>query len=64
MCVAYSLRPFSDADWSQGQAILTFLANTLEVEESPTVQVVLCVGLAKLLLSGLANDPKVRFHPT
>ncbi|KAJ7258714.1 nuclear condensing complex subunit [Mycena haematopus] len=42
-----------------GQAILTFLANTLEAEESPLVQAVLCVGLAKLLLAGLADDPKV-----
>ncbi|KAJ6451646.1 nuclear condensing complex subunit [Mycena sanguinolenta] len=40
-------------------SILTFLANTLEAEESPVVQVVLCVGLAKLLLAGLADDPKV-----
>ncbi|KAF7325644.1 hypothetical protein MKEN_00414300 [Mycena kentingensis (nom. inval.)] len=39
-----------------GQAILTFLANTLAAEESPVVQGVLCVGLAKLLLSGLADD--------
>ncbi|KAJ6514182.1 nuclear condensing complex subunit [Mycena vitilis] len=42
-----------------GQAILTFLADTLEAEESPMVQAVLCVGLAKLLLAGLADDPKV-----
>ncbi|KAJ7185293.1 nuclear condensing complex subunit [Mycena filopes] len=42
-----------------GQAILTFLADTLEAEESPMVQAVLCVGLAKLLLSGLADDPKI-----
>ncbi|KAJ7669544.1 nuclear condensing complex subunit [Mycena polygramma] len=42
-----------------GQAILTFLADTLEAEESSMVQAVLCVGLAKLLLAGLADDPKV-----
>ncbi|KAJ7863492.1 nuclear condensing complex subunit [Mycena olivaceomarginata] len=42
-----------------GQAILTFLASTLEAEESPMVQAVLCVGLAKLLLAGLADDPNV-----
>ncbi|KAJ7917694.1 nuclear condensing complex subunit [Mycena leptocephala] len=40
--------------------ILTFLADTLEAEESPVVQAVLCVGLAKLLLAGLADDPKAR----
>ncbi|KAJ7765255.1 nuclear condensing complex subunit [Mycena metata] len=39
--------------------ILTFLADTLEAEESPMVQAVLCVGLAKLLLAGLADDPKL-----
>ncbi|KAJ7287535.1 nuclear condensing complex subunit [Mycena rebaudengoi] len=44
---------------SQGQAILTFLSDTLEAEESPMVQAVLCVGLSKLLLSGLADDPKI-----
>ncbi|KAJ7193520.1 nuclear condensing complex subunit [Mycena pura] len=42
----------------RGQAVLSFLADTLEAEESPVVQAVLCVGLAKLLLSGLAEDPK------
>ncbi|KAK7023043.1 nuclear condensing complex subunit [Favolaschia claudopus] len=42
-----------------GQAILTFLVDTLDVEESPVVQAVLCVGLAKLLLAGLAQDPKI-----
>ncbi|KAJ7512962.1 nuclear condensing complex subunit [Mycena galericulata] len=42
-----------------GEAILTFLADTLNAEESPLVQSVLCVGLAKLLLSGLATDPKI-----
>ncbi|KAJ6523478.1 nuclear condensing complex subunit [Mycena vulgaris] len=43
-----------------GHAILTFLADTLEAEEAPAVQTVLCVGLAKLLLAGLASDPKAR----
>ncbi|KAJ7167346.1 nuclear condensing complex subunit [Mycena crocata] len=42
-----------------GQAILTFLADTLEAEESSMVQAVLCVGLAKLLLSGLTEDPRI-----
>ncbi|KAJ7485781.1 nuclear condensing complex subunit [Mycena latifolia] len=39
--------------------ILTFLADTLEAEGEPTVQAVLCVGLAKLLLAGLAMDPRI-----
>ncbi|KAJ7701145.1 nuclear condensing complex subunit [Mycena rosella] len=42
-----------------GNAILTFLADTLEAEEDAAVQAVLCVGLAKLLLAGLAADPKI-----
>ncbi|KAJ7104390.1 nuclear condensing complex subunit [Mycena belliarum] len=42
-----------------GHAILTFLADTLEAEDEPAVQAVLCVGLAKLLLAGLATDPKI-----
>ncbi|KAF7316513.1 hypothetical protein MIND_00170500 [Mycena indigotica] len=41
-----------------GQAILTFLTSTLEAEDSPAVQALLCAGLAKLLLSGLAEDPQ------
>ncbi|KAJ6562584.1 nuclear condensing complex subunit [Mycena capillaripes] len=47
--------------WGRAEdvSILTFLADTLEAEESPVVQAVLCVGLAKLLLAGLADDPKV-----
>ncbi|KAJ7785293.1 nuclear condensing complex subunit [Mycena maculata] len=44
---------------TSGHAILTFLADTLDAEEAPTVQAVLCVGLAKLLLAGLAADPKI-----
>ncbi|KAF7365576.1 hypothetical protein MVEN_00431000 [Mycena venus] len=44
-----------------GQAILAFLADTLEAEETPAVQAVLCEGLAKLLLAGLADDPKGAF---
>ncbi|KAJ6624265.1 nuclear condensing complex subunit [Mycena sp. CBHHK59/15] len=42
-----------------GEAILTFLADTLEAEESPVVQAVLSVGLSKLLLSGLTTSSKV-----
>ncbi|CAK5265065.1 unnamed protein product [Mycena citricolor] len=42
-----------------GQAILGFLCNLLQVEESDEVQAVLCVGLAKLLLAGLVSDEGV-----
>ncbi|KAG7448853.1 ARM repeat-containing protein [Guyanagaster necrorhizus] len=41
------------------EQIITFLVQTLEVEESNSVQAVLCAGLCKLLLAGLVRDPKV-----
>ncbi|KZT66264.1 hypothetical protein DAEQUDRAFT_768182 [Daedalea quercina L-15889] len=39
--------------------IVTFLLQTLEIEESPAVQAVLCVGISKLMLAGLVTDPRV-----
>ncbi|KAK0203511.1 nuclear condensing complex subunit [Desarmillaria ectypa] len=41
------------------EQIITFLVQTLEVEESNAVQAVLCIGICKLLLAGLVRDPKV-----
>ncbi|KAK0494637.1 nuclear condensing complex subunit [Armillaria luteobubalina] len=41
------------------EQIITFLVQTLEVEESNAVQAVLCIGICKLLLAGLVKDPKV-----
>ncbi|KIK06440.1 hypothetical protein K443DRAFT_674418 [Laccaria amethystina LaAM-08-1] len=39
--------------------IIDFLLQTLEAEESPAVQVVLCTGFCKLLLAGIITDPNV-----
>lgn len=44
----------------QAEKIVTFFLQTLEVEESPAVQAVLCVGISKLMLAGLVTDPRVR----
>ncbi|PBK90011.1 ARM repeat-containing protein [Armillaria gallica] len=41
------------------EQIITFLVQTLEVEESNAVQAILCIGICKLLLAGLIKDPKV-----
>ncbi|KAG5636580.1 hypothetical protein H0H81_007551 [Sphagnurus paluster] len=41
------------------QKIITFLLQTLEAEESAMIQAVICIGLSKLLLSGMIKDPKV-----
>ncbi|KAK0449796.1 nuclear condensing complex subunit [Desarmillaria tabescens] len=41
------------------EQIITFLVQTLEVEESNAVQAILCIGICKLLLAGLVRDPKV-----
>lgn len=47
-------------DFTQAEKIIAFLLQTLEVDESPVVQSVLCVGIAKLMLAGLVTDPRVR----
>lgn len=39
--------------------IIDFLLQTLEAEESPAVQVILCTGFCKLLLAGIITDPNV-----
>ncbi|KII87912.1 hypothetical protein PLICRDRAFT_112070 [Plicaturopsis crispa FD-325 SS-3] len=41
------------------ERIIAFLLQTFENEESKMVQAVLCIGISKLLLSGLVVDPKV-----
>ncbi|KAG5642733.1 hypothetical protein DXG03_002278 [Asterophora parasitica] len=41
------------------QQITNFLLQSLESEDSPAIQALMCVGLSKLLLSGLIKDPKV-----
>ncbi|KAL4248657.1 CND3 (condensin subunit 3) family protein [Abortiporus biennis] len=39
--------------------IITFLLQTLEVEESQAVQALLCIGISKLMLNGLITDERV-----
>ncbi|KAF8155928.1 nuclear condensing complex subunit [Crassisporium funariophilum] len=39
--------------------IIDFLLQTLEAEESPEAQAVLCTGICKLLLAGIITDSKV-----
>ncbi|GBE88890.1 hypothetical protein SCP_1402980 [Sparassis crispa] len=41
------------------EKIVTFLLQTLEVEESETVQAILCIGISKLVLCGLVIDERV-----
>ncbi|KAH9924026.1 nuclear condensing complex subunit [Fomitopsis serialis] len=41
------------------EKIVTFLLQTLEVEDSSAVQAVLCIGISKLMLAGLVTDPRV-----
>ncbi|KAJ4489926.1 nuclear condensing complex subunit [Lentinula aciculospora] len=39
--------------------IVSFIVQTLDSEESPVIQCVLCIGICKLLLSGQVTDTKV-----
>lgn len=48
----------------QAKKIVDFLLQTLEAEDSAPVQAVLCVGLSKLILSGMITDPRVRVSLT
>ncbi|KAJ3557242.1 hypothetical protein NM688_g1572 [Phlebia brevispora] len=41
------------------ELIIAFLLQTLEYEESPAVQAVLCLGLSKLLLDGFIHDERI-----
>ncbi|KAJ3982195.1 nuclear condensing complex subunit [Lentinula detonsa] len=41
------------------QQIISFLIQTLDSEESPAIQCVLCIGMCKLLLSGQVTESKV-----
>lgn len=40
---------------------MEFLLHVLEDEESEEVQAVACVGIAKLMLSGMVSDERVYF---
>ncbi|EJC98309.1 uncharacterized protein FOMMEDRAFT_96961 [Fomitiporia mediterranea MF3/22] len=41
------------------QRVITFLMQVLEAEESKTVQAMMCLGLAKVMLFGLVTDERV-----
>ncbi|KAI0073119.1 hypothetical protein K474DRAFT_1603932 [Panus rudis PR-1116 ss-1] len=41
------------------ERIITFLLQTLEVEESKAIQALLCLGISKLMLNGLVTDERV-----
>lgn len=43
----------------QAERITLFLLHTMEATDSPVVRSGLCLGLSKLLLSGLVTDPRV-----
>ncbi|THH30647.1 hypothetical protein EUX98_g3519 [Antrodiella citrinella] len=44
---------------NQADRIVTFLLQTLEVEESHAVQALLCIGISKLMINGLITDERV-----
>ena len=43
----------------QGEKVITFLMQVLEAEESKSVQALMCLGLAKLMLFGIVTDDRV-----
>jgi len=49
--------------FSQAQNILNFLLNILGNEESSKLQALICIGLAKLMLSGMISDERVNSLP-
>ncbi len=44
---------------TQGERIVEFLLHILDTDESEKVQALLCVGLSKLMLSGMVADERV-----
>jgi len=48
-----------DVDNTQADNILKFLLNILVNEESEKAQALLCIGMAKLMLSGIVSDDRV-----
>jgi len=43
----------------QSKRISDFLLHTLETEDSPEAQAILCTGICKLLLAGIVTDTRV-----
>ncbi|KIM86130.1 hypothetical protein PILCRDRAFT_816668 [Piloderma croceum F 1598] len=58
MLMVYDQEFFGRSD-EIAERIITFLLQTLETEESKTVQAVLCFGVSKLLLCGFVTDERV-----
>ena len=52
-----ALKPWSNL---QGERIVEFLLHVLENEELDEAQAVVCVGISKLMLSGMVSDERVR----
>lgn len=50
----------SDVTIIKGERIVEFLLHVLENEESEEAQAVVCVGISKLMLSGMITDERVR----
>ena len=44
----------------QGEKIIEFFLHVLENEESGKVQALLCIGISKLMLSGMITEDRVR----
>ena len=64
MYVGFYLRPFpyelKHANRLQGGRVIEFLLQVLGNEESDKVQALICTGFAKLMLSGMISDERVR----
>jgi condensin complex subunit 3 len=50
----------ADASIAQAETIINFLLKRLNEEESEKVQALICVGLSKLMLSGMIAEDRVR----
>lgn len=48
----------------QGDRIIEFILHVLDNEESDKVQALLCMGLAKLMLAGMASEDRVSLFMT
>jgi hypothetical protein len=45
--------------WRQGDRIIEFLLHVLDGDDSDKVQALICMGLAKLMLAGMASEDRV-----
>ncbi|KAG6899482.1 hypothetical protein C0993_009846 [Termitomyces sp. T159_Od127] len=58
LLIMYDEEFFSRSD-DVAQKITGYLIQTLESDDSASIQAILCVGLSKLMLAGILKDPKV-----